>query len=488
MGGHQILMMEEKGGHQILMMEILMMEEKGGHQILMMEVMGGHQIVMMEATGGHQILMMEEKGGHQILMMEQKAETKPMATIRVCVNLVEETYCQAPGTIFLPAPNRLLNVHQLPAADMTYKLHTKNIKKIRGSSYLSDFLIENRCWGGMCGSCERLWPPGSVPLSDLESRRCEILDGSGAFREKLENDDRFRAMAGGALEGSRSSGQVVEEVVEEDDEEEECEEEVVPYPPPGGLVRDLQASHSGIAPEQVALPSDSGPSGDSGSEGEDEDGGSSSSEGGCLVMQQIRQIESPVRFNQLRFGDEICEDEATRRGMKRKAKKRNKQKTSTVQKFVDSVLRRRFLEALKKGERTIEVEGRVVDLAFWLDRHGLAAFQDKREGETVWSLPTAGQGVARRNVVRLRWRGSEACPPRARVVELLLKMDFRATDIFALIHLFGTSFFDVSFVRPEGLELFWSNFELAKGEPGWRDFAVQAVSRQNSVKRVTVLT
>ncbi|XP_077136826.1 uncharacterized protein LOC143793655 [Ranitomeya variabilis] len=163
-------------------------------------------------------------------------------------------------------------------------------------------------------------------IQDLESRRCEILDGSGPFREKLENDDRFRAMTGGAPEGSRSSGQVVEE------DDEECEEEVAPYPPPGGLVRDLQASHSGIAPEQVALPSDSGPSGDSGSEGEDEDGGSSS-EGGCLVMQQIRQIESPVRFNQLRFGDEICEDEATRRGMKRKAKK-SKKKTSTVEKYV----------------------------------------------------------------------------------------------------------------------------------------------------------
>nr|KAG8540199.1 hypothetical protein GDO81_019710 [Engystomops pustulosus] len=154
----------------------------------------------------------------------------------------------------------------------------------------------------------------------------------------------------------------------------------------------------------------------------------------------------------------------------------------------NSVLQRRLLEALRRGEKSITVEGREVDLSFWTDRHGLAAFQEKRGGETVWSLPTTGPGAARRNVVRLRWRGSDACPPRSRVVELLLKMNFRASDIFALIHPYGTPEFDVSFVRPEGLELFWSNYELAKNEPAWRDFAVQAVSRQNTVKKVTVLT
>ncbi|KAG8547605.1 hypothetical protein GDO81_027973 [Engystomops pustulosus] len=154
----------------------------------------------------------------------------------------------------------------------------------------------------------------------------------------------------------------------------------------------------------------------------------------------------------------------------------------------NSVLQRRLLEALRRGEKSITVEGREVDLSFWTDRHGLAAFQEKRGGETVWSLPTTGPGASRRNVVRLRWRGSDACPPRSRVVELLLKMNFRASDIFALIHPYGTPEFDVSFVRPEGLELFWSNYELAKNEPAWRDFAVQAVSRQNAVKKVTVLT
>ncbi|XP_066441517.1 uncharacterized protein [Eleutherodactylus coqui] len=153
----------------------------------------------------------------------------------------------------------------------------------------------------------------------------------------------------------------------------------------------------------------------------------------------------------------------------------------------EGVLQQRLLEALRKGESTITVGGREVDLSLWKERHGLGAFREQR-GETVWSLPTPGQDAGRRNVVRLRWRGNDACPPRARVVELLLKMGFRAVDIFALIHPYGTSEFDISFVRPEGLEIFWGNYELVKNEPGWRDFAIQVVSRQNGIKKVTVLT
>ncbi|KAG8538238.1 hypothetical protein GDO81_023047 [Engystomops pustulosus] len=154
----------------------------------------------------------------------------------------------------------------------------------------------------------------------------------------------------------------------------------------------------------------------------------------------------------------------------------------------DGFLQRRLLQALQKGERTINVAGQEVDLSFWIERHGLSAFREQRGRETSWSLPTTGPGANRRNVVRLRWRGSDVCPPRARVVELLLKMDFKAADIFALIHPHGTSEFDISFVRPEGLELFWSNYELRYNEPEWRDFAVQAVSRQSELKKVTVLT
>ncbi|XP_073540473.1 uncharacterized protein [Phyllobates terribilis] len=70
-------------------------------------------------------------------------------------------------------------------------------------------------------------------IQDLEDRRSTILAGSGPFMEKLLNDDRFRAMTGGALEGSQGPSQAVEE-----EEEEVCVEEVAPYPPPGGLEGD----------------------------------------------------------------------------------------------------------------------------------------------------------------------------------------------------------------------------------------------------------
>ncbi|CAN2390194.1 zinc finger, partial [Pristimantis euphronides] len=153
----------------------------------------------------------------------------------------------------------------------------------------------------------------------------------------------------------------------------------------------------------------------------------------------------------------------------------------------DGHLQQRLLESLRKGATSMVVDGREVDLSFWVERYGLGAFR-QQGGETVWSLPTVGQEVARRNVARLRWVGNEACPSRKDVVERLLKMKFRAADIFALIHPYGTKEFDISFVTPNGLEAFWSAYELVKSEPDWRGFVAQAVSRQSGVKRVTVLT
>lgn len=67
-------------------------------------------------------------------------------------------------------------------------------------------------------------------------------------------------------------------------------------------------------------------------------------------------------------------------------------------------------------------------------------------------------------------------------------MEFRAPDIFALIHTCGSSKFEVSFVWPEGLELFWSNYKLAKYSSAWRGLFAQAITRQNEVKKVTIIT
>ncbi|XP_040275873.1 zinc finger CCHC domain-containing protein 3-like [Bufo bufo] len=150
-------------------------------------------------------------------------------------------------------------------------------------------------------------------------------------------------------------------------------------------------------------------------------------------------------------------------------------------------LQRRLLGALKEGaETSIQAEGESVDLSFWTERHGLRVFQEEKGGETIWTHPTAGGD--HRNVARLFWKSKEATPSRKTVVELFLQMGFEAKDIYALIHPYGTKFFDVSFVRPEGLELFWSRYDLTKSTPECQGFAVQAITRQNKVKKVTVLT
>lgn len=153
----------------------------------------------------------------------------------------------------------------------------------------------------------------------------------------------------------------------------------------------------------------------------------------------------------------------------------------------DGDWQQRLTEALRRGERSIMVEGKEVSLSFWRERHGLGAFQDDTGGAPRVP-PTTGQEGPRRNVVRLQWIGEGSCPLRPVVVTLLLEMKFKAEDIFALIHPYGSSVFDVSFVRPEGLELFWANYELVKGTLGWQNFRALAVSRQNDIKRVTVLT
>ncbi|XP_077137233.1 uncharacterized protein LOC143798575 [Ranitomeya variabilis] len=75
----------------------------------------------------------------------------------------------------------------------------------------------------------------------------------------------------------------------------------------------------------------------------------------------------------------------------------------------DGDLQQRFLDALRRGESSINVEGREVDLSFWIERHGLSAFRD-RGAETVWSLPTPGQRSNRRNVARLQWSAQISIP------------------------------------------------------------------------------
>lgn len=94
-------------------------------------------------------------------------------------------------------------------------------------------------------------------------------------------------------------------------------------------------------------------------------------------------------------------------------------------------------------------------------------------------------GYRRRNVVQLKWEGTP--PVRGRVAELVLEMGFKALDIFALICPVGSYEFDLSFVKPEGLDLFWERYRRCKGLPQWSGLVPKVISRQPLIKSVTIL-
>ncbi|PIO12297.1 hypothetical protein AB205_0180360, partial [Aquarana catesbeiana] len=94
----------------------------------------------------------------------------------------------------------------------------------------------------------------------------------------------------------------------------------------------------------------------------------------------------------------------------------------------------------------------------------------------------------RRNVVQLRWEGGGIPPHRRTVVDKILQMGFTPTDIFALISTAGSYEYDLSFIRPESLDIFWEKCEhVCRGLPDWKGLIPKLVSRQPLIKMVTIL-
>ncbi|XP_077312326.1 uncharacterized protein LOC143933332 [Lithobates pipiens] len=98
-----------------------------------------------------------------------------------------------------------------------------------------------------------------------------------------------------------------------------------------------------------------------------------------------------------------------------------------------------------------------------------------------------GGGYRRRNVVQFKWEGEGTPPVRGRVAELILEMGFKAVDIFALICPVGSYEFDLSFVKPEGLDLFWERHRRCQGLSQWSGLVPKVISRQPLIKSVTIL-
>ncbi|CAI9579893.1 unnamed protein product [Staurois parvus] len=94
-----------------------------------------------------------------------------------------------------------------------------------------------------------------------------------------------------------------------------------------------------------------------------------------------------------------------------------------------------------------------------------------------------GQAFKRRNVVRLKHRGSrEELPDRRFVVRELLcqQMGFVPADILAVINLPDRRGYDVSFKLMSGLDRFWAGFSGFRDKEGWKIFTFIPISKPDT--------
>ena len=118
--------------------------------------------------------------------------------------------------------------------------------------------------------------------------------------------------------------------------------------------------------------------------------------------------------------------------------------------------------------------------------YSAVARSDVTEGQA--NMTPSGSSFKRRNVVQLRWIGEGPPPNRRDVVDRILGMGFKAEEIFALISPVGSYEYDLSFVKAEGLDVFWERYEQkCKKSPRWAGFSPKVVSRQPLYKNVTIL-
>lgn len=100
-----------------------------------------------------------------------------------------------------------------------------------------------------------------------------------------------------------------------------------------------------------------------------------------------------------------------------------------------------------------------------------------------------GQAFKRRNVVRLKHRGSrEELPDRRFVVRELLchQMGFAPADILAVINLPDRQGYDVSFKLMSDLDRFWASFSGLRDKEGWRNFIFIPISKPDTAN-VTIM-
>ena len=142
------------------------------------------------------------------------------------------------------------------------------------------------------------------------------------------------------------------------------------------------------------------------------------------------------------------------------------------------------MAALKAGRSFADVTGGRVQLGRFYDAHGTMTFR----GSVPAATRVAGIERKRRNVVQLRWQGDPGrAPGRDAVVDMVLALGFEAPDIFAIIHPAGSPEYDVSFTTPVLMESFISKREVVRTQVAWKPFKLISLSRQEEIKKVTIL-
>lgn len=142
------------------------------------------------------------------------------------------------------------------------------------------------------------------------------------------------------------------------------------------------------------------------------------------------------------------------------------------------------MSALRAGRSFADITGGRVPLEHFYTTHGTLVFR----GTVPASTRVAGVERKRRNVVQLRWQGEAGrAPGRSAVVDMVLALGFKVPDIFAIIHPAGSLEYDISFTTPILMESFISKREVVKSQTAWKPFKMIPLSRQEEVKKVSVL-
>lgn len=110
-------------------------------------------------------------------------------------------------------------------------------------------------------------------------------------------------------------------------------------------------------------------------------------------------------------------------------------------------------------------------LSHFYNQHGTMVFRGA-VAASAWTRLTIGVELRRRKVIQLWWQeGLDRAPRRGKVVDMVMALGFKVSEIFATIHPSDSSEYDISFMSPLGMESFLQDdegptgLEVFQGDP-----------------------